>query len=481
MEILLENLMKIGRNQENFDRLVDQIKSPLSIIPFVGAGMSSPLYPLWGKFLMKMASETGMTDCIQELLNKGFFEEAAEKLLIELGERYFRDFLEDEFSPKKIIDIPQNGAVSILPLFARGPVITTNFDRLLEEVYQRAANPFKEKTLGAQAGMISHAIVQDNHYLIKLHGDVQESTSWILTLEQYESHYGQNKKVDLSLPLPKILKRLMSGGRSLLFLGCSLVSDRTIQIMAEITQEYKEIAHYAIVEIPDDEKKYQERLRFLSKHSIRPIWYPKDHHESLTILLQCLVAHKESESGSSIAEGLPVPPIVAQDTQINNIGNRFNSEGIAHITDVIVHQDAEGVCVLDFRVANHSIFEILVNRVTLNVIDVESIITLEYKSYSMNYDVDISEIKNKGDSISVSVCQKVLPRRTDRFSIKLGAKKLPVGEICYWKVQPLVKIDMNVMECAPVEVWLPVKLPLPIQNYRDMKVSLERTEDKLNY
>lgn len=290
MEIL-ENLMKIGKNKENFERLVNQMKTHLSIIPFVGAGMSCPVYLQWGQFLLSMASETGMTDRIQELLNhpEGLFEEAAGKLWEELGNRYFFDTLEDEFSPRKLEDASLDGAVSLLPILAQGPVITTNFDRMLEEVYDRAGLSFKEKSLGPQIGTAMKAITQDSHYLIKLHGDVLEHTSWIITLEHYEEYYGYNGKIDYSLPLPKLLQRIFSGGRSLLFLGSSLKSDRTVKILHEMTKDYGDIAHFAVIEKPDSEEEYQARIRFLSKHGIRPIWYPKDQHETVKLLLEHLL------------------------------------------------------------------------------------------------------------------------------------------------------------------------------------------------
>ena len=217
MCISFEELMQISKNQYNFEKLVKQMETPLNIIPFVGAGMSCPIYPLWEKFLLSMAEEADRYNEISEMLKKGLFEEAAGELINDMGKRYFDDFMEESFSAKKLLNVSLNGAISVLPHLAQGPVITTNFDRVLEKVYSDASMEFEEKAFGSHAGLINSALSQDSHYLVKLHGDIKESTSWIITLEQYENNYGKDGAIDYSLPIPKILKRTLSGGRSLLF------------------------------------------------------------------------------------------------------------------------------------------------------------------------------------------------------------------------------------------------------------------------
>ncbi|QNU65758.1 hypothetical protein EHE19_012650 [Ruminiclostridium herbifermentans] len=128
MSISFEELMQIGNNQFNFEKLVEQMKSPLNIIPFVGAGMSCPIYPLWETFLLNMAKEVDRYNEISEMLKKGLFEEAAGELINDMGKRDFDDFMEMSFDKKKLQNAALDGAVSLLPRLACGPVITTNFD-----------------------------------------------------------------------------------------------------------------------------------------------------------------------------------------------------------------------------------------------------------------------------------------------------------------------------------------------------------------
>ena len=330
MCISFDELMQIGNNHYNFDKLVEQMKTPLNIIPFVGAGMSCPIYPLWETFLLSMAEEADRYTKISKKLKKGLFEEAAGDLIKDMKKRFFDDFMEMSFSDEKLQNASLDGAILLLPHLTHGPVITTNFDRVLEKVYSDAGMEFEEKAFGSHAGLINSVLSQDSHYLVKLHGDIKESTSWIITLEQYENNYGKNGAIDYSQPIPKILKRTLSGGRSLLFLGCSLKSDRIISILNDIAQEYGEIAHYAIVEKVDSE--YQQRQRFFSSYGIRPIWYPEGKHECVKTLLVHLIHNKQKgNAGNTGVRELLFDKSKEYFARLNGSGGRFYHLNISDI------------------------------------------------------------------------------------------------------------------------------------------------------
>jgi hypothetical protein len=76
-------------------------------------------------------------------------------------------------------------------------------------------------------------------------------------------------------------------GQSLLFLGCSLSVDRTINLMKEIVREYGAEAlprHYAILELKATDDRVA-RKKHLSEANIFPIWYEEgEHDESLEAL-----------------------------------------------------------------------------------------------------------------------------------------------------------------------------------------------------
>jgi hypothetical protein len=88
--------------------------------------------------------------------------------------------------------------------------------------------------------------------------------------------------------LPRMLKMLLTG-RSLLFLGCSLNQDRTVQVLERVVAESREIGHYAILELPLTVGKRREKTKFMDQHNIRPIWYPNGKHTYIRDVLQTLI------------------------------------------------------------------------------------------------------------------------------------------------------------------------------------------------
>lgn len=287
----LSEIIRIGDNEDTLRWLIGQLKSNVGITPFVGAGLTVPLgFPGWGSFLLAQAKKAGMSQSIQRRLDKGEYEEAAENLLESRGHRAFEDAIESSFGPNRSTDVKVEGAVTLLPQIAKGPVITTNFDQVLEKVFKEADSSFEKVVWGAKSSLATRAFHQGLRFLLKIHGDVEDSTDRVLTKTDYERCYGSTNgsNINFNLPLPKILK-LMLTARPLLFLGCSLKQDRTVSVLKQITHEYPDIAHYAILERPAADDQFHERSRFLSNHSIRPVWYPNGSHDLIEPLLGHLV------------------------------------------------------------------------------------------------------------------------------------------------------------------------------------------------
>lgn len=65
------------------------------------------------------------------------------------------------------------------------------------------------------------AIQNNDRCLLKLHGSIEETSSFILTTEQYDKFYG--KSSSRNRLLPRYLKKLFTA-KKLLFVGCSLES-----------------------------------------------------------------------------------------------------------------------------------------------------------------------------------------------------------------------------------------------------------------
>jgi len=60
-----------------------------------------------------------------------------------------------------------------------------------------------------------------------------------------------------------------------LFLGCSLVKDRTVTVLADLQKQWPGLKHFALLQCPVGEKQFDSRVTKLRRLGIRPIWYPE--------------------------------------------------------------------------------------------------------------------------------------------------------------------------------------------------------------
>ena len=210
-----------------------------NIIPFVGAGLSAPYdSPIWSKFLKNLAERCSCLSEIEKLLSHEKFEEAADKLRSKLGYGLFDDYLEDTYGEEPYSNIKElKGAVALLPLLTKGPVITTNYDPILEKIFNIFGDPFIKVVVGARAKLAAEAFTQGRRFLLKIHGEANDPRDRILIRRDYKKYYGPISQVGRSQkPLPDLLRSIFKN-RAVLFLGCSLESDRTMEILRAITND----------------------------------------------------------------------------------------------------------------------------------------------------------------------------------------------------------------------------------------------------
>lgn len=286
----LDELLKLQSNKSTFEKLLKQAKS-IPIVPFAGAGLSKACgMPMWAEFIKESAAGSLDEPTILKHLNVNDYESAAECLLNTLGLRDFADKIDDAFGDRISNEIQLKGAVLQLPAITKGPVVTTNFDRILERAFAEAHKPFKERVWGAKADMFVAALSGNEPYLLKVHGDAMDRTDRVLTLSDYSKHYGntQASKIDMNMPLPKALQQVVTT-RTLLFLGCSLENDRTMQIIHHVASKHgAPPAHYAIVELPREPKDIAARKKLLSDHNIRPLFFPPGEFDKIEVFLKGL-------------------------------------------------------------------------------------------------------------------------------------------------------------------------------------------------
>lgn len=274
-----ESILATYDNRLRFDQFLTTFRSG-PMIPFIGAGMSMASgFPSWSKFLIELAEESHVfPGSIEGLLLKGHFEEAAQALHDDLGAGLFNENVEVRFS--KACDV--SGPLNYLPrLFPNSTIITTNFDALLERVYSDQGNDgFDRIVSGASMAEVLRQIASGARILIKVHGDCRQVADRVFLKSEYEKLYSDKKLVD----------QFFSGviyRQSLLFLGCSLLNDRTLTQMKSVVREYgaeRLPRHYALLELKNADDRVTRKKR-LADANIFPIWYPEgEHDESLEAL-----------------------------------------------------------------------------------------------------------------------------------------------------------------------------------------------------
>ncbi len=280
----VDEILQLHDNADRFNTL-KQSYARGSVTPFVGAGLSIPSgYPGWTSYLYQLRKETTVSEAeLDAFISNGEYEEAAQALFEAMPPDAFDEHLENKFDTK---DEQLSGCVRYLPHCFTSSVITTNFDGVLKRCYDAFQTPFDEELLGADAIELPKLLGRNKNVLVKLHGKANTARSRVLTKAEYDAHYGA------ATNLGDCIQAI--AGKTLLFLGCSLSSDRTVKCLQKIHDESGAAAavrHYTFIPIGDDNDERLRRRDELVKANIFPIWYPEgeDHDECLMALLSKLV------------------------------------------------------------------------------------------------------------------------------------------------------------------------------------------------
>ncbi len=276
------------------------IDNPNVTVPFVGAGLSQFSYKAWGGLLQDLldqladqAIDEPRRADIQDKINRGEFFQAADDLETLIESDVFFFSLVSACNESKLVyeGIPDGAAVKWLPkVFPESRIITTNYDCVLEMAYAQ-----DRKYLRVCTPSDSRMFMQFMpRRLFKIHGSYDSNyEDIVLTSRSYEEKYAKGSL------LYNNFKHIVQSS-VLFFLGASLRSDKTLDILKEIGEEltvgghYCGNMHYAIVRIGGDEDKI-ERRKQLAEYKILPIIYTdKDHegyndrHAALGVILEKL-------------------------------------------------------------------------------------------------------------------------------------------------------------------------------------------------
>lgn len=272
-------------NEENLRRLVEGI-SEGHIIPFIGAGLShfkvdgKYIYPLWWQFVDDVYqryrdfkpgdSRKRLSENIVPPFEKKNCIEKASFLEEQLGQAIFGSEVQEIFKHKRISEVKntlKRQPHTLLPvLFTNRLILTTNFDNLIELIYQD-----NEKLLSACSDGDSLKMDDINKnvtMLYKLHGTIDRPNSIILTNEKYKNHYGSENPDNHDIPLTehgRILNKFLTGN-SVLFMGCSMEEDDELMLF------YKKSTNFAIFPCTENNREKVEKR--LSGKNILPILFP---------------------------------------------------------------------------------------------------------------------------------------------------------------------------------------------------------------
>lgn len=269
------------RNEQRFNQLLERLEEKM-VVPFIGAGISvGGGFPTWADHLRQQGRTAGIPqEQIETWLAAGDYEEFIDHLEQKNGRNAFVQEIRDVFGKLGSI---QDITLIISELF-KDTLITTNYDRLLEQVYDTGAD------LSVQVinGVTAMEVPQPGKVtIIKMHGDFKDPARCILGKAQYDQAYGA-EQLDMDRPIPKMLSYHYSNN-SLLFVGCSLKSDRTLEVFQATKEQAGDKAfpqHFAIEQMPDQLDELVERNGELASLGITAIWYPKGQHNQVEAILR---------------------------------------------------------------------------------------------------------------------------------------------------------------------------------------------------
>jgi SIR2-like domain len=279
-------LLKANGYEHRFVDLLQAITRD-RLVPFVGAGLSKAAgMPLWGEALTQLLARLpdANTAAISADIMAGRFLEAAQALA-EHDRVQTAHFIRTTY---RVQQLRLAGPVKHLPRFARGCVITTNFDDALEKTFESSGVKFEHYMHGTQEHNFFTRMVRGDRCILKLHGDAENDATHILTKAQYEAAYGD--PFDFRKPLPKALRQIFVT-QSLLFLGCSLDQDWTMELFRRAKEDdgYQIPNHYAILPEPADQGVKRTKETSLLALNIQPLWYPDGEHAVVEQVLALIV------------------------------------------------------------------------------------------------------------------------------------------------------------------------------------------------
>ena len=280
------------------------------LTPFVGAGLSVFCgYKLWPQILNELASYLTRTEQQEEalqMIQNNQYLEAAQYI----QDRYRRILhrLPSIIDYEKIKTCAprdkKQSAAWVLPwLFDNRPVMTTNFDSVLETLFWEQSCPFQQVVQPHDPSLLTQTRQGNLHNLFKLHGEIGQDAAaldrLVFTKNKYDDIYAE--KGELCTELNQWYEN-----QKLLFLGCSLAMDKTMEVLKAAVDRNPGITHYAIVGCKKEQIDTQrERLGELG---IDAIFYDDSNHNAVRVVLERLLEENDPVAYQEFKKKSWIPP-----------------------------------------------------------------------------------------------------------------------------------------------------------------------------
>jgi hypothetical protein len=349
-------------NAHTLYHLERQGRTSTGLVPFLGAGLSTAFGLQDWKNLLRGAAPPGLARRIDELLGRNDYEGAAEALMAELGPDGFQNMVAASAGDSTLGKFDfRVGTVSLLPLLATGPVVTTNFDRVLERTFEANGRSFESVISGPRPDLIVDALHGNRRVLIKLHGDWQDRVGRTFAASDYDANYGEAQP-ERKRELLAGAERLIFSSRAMLFIGASLGPDRTVKLLQEVHRGYAGIRHFAVMSAPDTRRAFEAKEKHLRTCGVLPLWYqarsPADHVPSVERLVTDIVERisVQTIAGPAVHHRLGAPIPLAPLRRAPEVASRLE----AHF-DRVVRLVEDGRLVFFLGAAVHAPIKLMAN------------------------------------------------------------------------------------------------------------------------
>ena len=219
---------------------------------FVGSGLSVDAgLPSWSYLLESMIRKINVQNNtkieLYQLVEKNEYLIVAEFCTEYLSPGQLCTFMRDTFDNQNI----HPGIIHLqLPLLPLSCIITTNYDKLLEETYNKAFSKVPPSYTYKDIGDLSLDISKEQFFILKAHGDIHRCETLILKRTDYQKIMFEEKAAWI------ILQTLFIT-RTFLFLGYSLTDPDFMLLIENLAVVFKQynVMHYALLPDPGEVKK----------------------------------------------------------------------------------------------------------------------------------------------------------------------------------------------------------------------------------